>query len=102
MCSLPDRGPVLGGGVVKVTFDIPDQVWARLATVADDRGVKVRDILAGLITLEVRERPVESVIRLHRAGKSTPEIARALGMTNSAVSGRLRRNGLKSNTRRTA
>lgn len=85
---------------MRVTFDIPDQVWARLATVADSRGVKVRDVLAGMIGDETRETPVESVVRLHQAGKSTPEIARELGMTNASVAGRLRRNGLKANTRK--
>lgn len=82
---------------MRVTFEVPDKVWGRLAMVADTRGVKIADILVGLIAQEVRERPAESVLRLHAAGYSMAAIAKALGMTNAAVKSRMYRHGLHAN-----
>jgi len=35
---------------VKVTLELPDRVWGRLASMADTRNVKVADLIADAVT----------------------------------------------------
>jgi hypothetical protein len=74
-----------------VKFD--DRVWGRLATVADNRGVRIQDLLEAAVghVLEPSVVPIIWQIRkLEELHYSTGEIARRLGVSASLVS-KLRR-----------
>ena len=86
---------------MRVSFDVPDKMWWRLANIADMEGKKVEDVAADAL-LNLVQQPaqvtiLESVLRLHTKGLTTPEIARELSMTNAAVSSRLYAQGLRGN-----
>ena len=86
-----------------VQFRLPDDVWWQLASRADELGIQVPEYMVRIIREQVvsprGEQVTESVIRLHHAGLTIPLIARRLGMTNSAVQGRLYKAGLRGNKR---
>lgn len=87
---------------MKVVLELDDAVWWQLAERAEAVGLQVADIAAQTVTASVTppSEVHESIVRLHLANKTVPEIARELGMTNLAVQYRLRSLGYRSNPRR--
>ncbi|GAB3616038.1 hypothetical protein GCM10027416_05950 [Okibacterium endophyticum] len=103
---------------MKTTIEMPDRVWGRLATIAENRGLKVADVIAESITATVdhqatkirrQYRPVDEAVideirELHALGHSSPEIGRRIGVNPNTVRYHMRRLGLSTRTytRRTA
>lgn len=70
------NGPVTRGRAVFV----PEAIWGRLATIADDRGVSVEDILVGAITdLTAPATVEERIVQLVRSGFTDAAIAGKTG-----------------------
>lgn len=91
---------------MKVTIDLPEAVWGKLASAADRQNVKVGDLIGravvSLIEPKVQQAPahapeiaplpvptraplVDSVTRLNRQGRTDRQIAARLNMTLAAV-----------------
>ncbi len=81
----------------RVVFEVPEPVWGRLASRADDLGVKVADLLSGAVTNLVPGDETDRVVRLARLGLSDKEIARAMELTNAQVARRRRLGGVPAN-----
>ena len=79
---------------VMVTF--PARVWGRLANLADDRGVKVPDLIAAAVAEMVPVTREERVLLLVRAGLSDGDVAARTGETRAYVA----RHRLKAGIRR--
>lgn len=79
-----------------VAVRFPARTWARLATVADERGVKIPDLLAAAVAELVRPTRQDWVVLLARAGLSDREIASRTGETKAYVA----RTRLKAGIRR--
>ena len=70
------NGPVTRGRAVFV----PEVIWGRLASVADDRGVSVEDILVAAITdLTAPATVEERIVQLVRSGLTDAAIAGRTG-----------------------
>lgn len=77
---------------MRITFELPDKVWASLATIADERATRVPDLVAESVLALVerrtaplvnrlsRERLMEELVRLHGRGYNDREIADHLGI----------------------
>lgn len=71
------NGPVLGAQTVILN----ERVWGRLATVADDRGVSIEDVLEAAIESLIKPATVEDrVLQLVRAGYPDRIIAGTTGL----------------------
>jgi hypothetical protein len=97
---------------VIVKLELPQKVWGRLASIADNKGSTVALVLAEAIDTLLAVTapddgnrvfkdviPTDPVIRAYQMGMSDGQIARALGMTNRAVSVRRRQFGLPARRR---
>lgn len=81
-----------------VQVSLPENVWGRLASIADDRGTTVAEVIAETMTrLVPQPRTVDAVVPLVLAGLPDKEIARRLDLTNLAVQTRRRAAGLPAN-----
>lgn len=88
---------------MKVPLEMPDEVWGRLATLADTREVKIADLIAeavktliGDVVVSKRRRPrpdrvkatpevLARVIAAHEAGMSWKTAAAQFGVSDSTV-----------------
>lgn len=82
------------GAVVKVSFEVPDPLWWKLAD-TDIPGV----VVGALQRAAHDPEGLSSVSRLHREGKCDADIAAVLGMTPTAVASVRRGLGLPANRR---
>lgn len=76
---------------MKFQVEVPDEVFWKIAPVAEMFDLKVPQYAADLLvahSLHPIPRDTDPVIRLWRQGKSDRQIAAQLGMTNAAVSSR--------------
>ena len=90
--SNPDRD------YVQVTMKFPKHVWGRLATIADDRGVNVPQVIAGAVAGELKPRDRrEWVLTLVRNGYPDRIVADITGELKQYVSTTRRRAGLPAN-----
>lgn len=82
---------------------LPDQVWGRLASVADDRGVTVEQLLIAAVAEVVKPRDRrERVLHYVRAGYTDARVAEATGELKHYVGDVRRRAGLPANRQRRA
>jgi hypothetical protein len=99
--------------------DFPDAVWGRLASIADNRGVKIADLIVeaaenvldakpssqrmGPAPLVDRDDPqvVHLIRELHAMNRSVVEIAREFGVSSHAMRTALRHLNLPTSNRRT-
>lgn len=89
---------------MKITIEIPDPVWFRIAAGAEAHGLDVDDIVAHAIR-EVMPRRLprgEDVMRFVRLGFTDRHIAEALGIERPYVSKIRRQAGLAQPVPRTA
>lgn len=77
---------------MKVTIDIPDPVWFRIAAGAEAHGLTVEDVMAHAVrqVMPKRRPDGEDVLRLVRAGITDEQIAEALGARKADIA-RIRR-----------
>ncbi len=80
-----------------VSITMPDRVWGRLASRADDMGVRVAELLTMAIQNLAPEPETDRVAVLASSGLSDKEIARAMSLTNEQVARRRRRAGIPAN-----
>ena len=72
---------------MKVTVNLPDPVWGRLASAAENRGITVAEVIAKAIAEETRPRLActeqlnrrQIIIALAASGHSNKHIANATG-----------------------
>ncbi len=83
-------------GSVPVYF--PAKLWARLATVADERGVKIPDLIEASISSIATTVSFEATVEAHvKAGLPDSAIARETGELLHRVARTRRRLGLEAN-----
>lgn len=73
---------------MRIHVDIPDRDWARLVGVAEERGIRLPDLVyaAVLDLMPWRDTLADQVQHLARAGFPDARIAERLGITNSQAS----------------
>ncbi len=65
---------------------VPEPVWGRLASLADDRGVQIEDLLtAAIISITQPQTVREQILQMVRAGLPDAVIADHIGYTLSQV-----------------
>lgn len=83
------------------TITVPENVWGRLASEADNRGISIADLL--VVTIQKIVRPPTNrstrVIELARAGFTDRDICEMTGETRNYVQTTRARAGLKANRR---
>jgi len=84
---------------MRITVDIPDRDWARLVGVAEERGVKLPELVyaAVLDLMPWRDTIADQVQHLARAGFPDARIAERLGVNNAQVSALRREAGIPAN-----
>jgi uncharacterized protein YerC len=71
---------------IELMMRFPPNVWGRLATIADDRGTNIADIITTAVINELRPRDRRSwVLQLVRQGYSDRAIAETTGELKSYV-----------------
>jgi len=91
---------------VRVVLNLPDPLWARLATIADEQDTRIPDLLqaavAGVVSSRIPpgEARREMVARLVRAGLTDGQIADRLRLTRGWVAQTRREAGLRPNHHR--
>lgn len=80
-----------------VQVALPDPVWGRLASRADDSGVTVADLISTAVAALVPPTSVDPVVTLTRSGLSDKEIAAQLVLTNAQVKTRRLAAGIPAN-----
>ena len=80
-----------------VSITLSDRVWGRLASRADDMGVRVTELLAMAVQNLVPEPESDRVVLLASSGLSDKEIARVMSLTNEQVARRRRHAGIPAN-----
>lgn len=83
---------------MKITFELPDRVWGRLVSVAEDRGTTAAALVSASVTELVKDRRT-TVEALVHAGLCDADIGARLGMTTTSVASMRRRLGLQANRR---
>jgi hypothetical protein len=91
----------MGEDDMKVTVDIPDRDYWRIATVAEQRGIRVGEIVsaAAASIANVAVKPCDVVKGLVLAGFPDGEISKRTGMTVLAIATHRRALGLPPNRR---
>lgn len=79
---------------MRVTVDIPDREWWRIASVADLRGQKVDEMVAQIALGLAHPDPVR---RLHAVGMTDAQIASETGLLLGTIAARRRKLGLPPN-----
>lgn len=103
---------------MKVTLNLPEQLWGRLASVADNRDAKVAALLEEAITAILNPEPKPEPLVIPRAeadarvnaqidilrglGYSVSEISRRVGMSTYAIRYRMQKLGLPTATQTTS
>jgi hypothetical protein len=88
---------------VELMMRFPPNVWGRLATIADDRGTNIADIITTAVINELRPRDRRAwVIQLVRDGYPDRAIAETTGELRAYVGEVRRKAGLPPNRDRAA
>ncbi len=83
---------------VKVTMAFPRNVWGRLASIAEDRGVTIAQIISGAVVNELKPRDRRQwVLSLVRTGYCDRVVAEITGELKQYVATTRRREGLPAN-----
>jgi len=96
---------------MKVTLNIPDKLWARLASVADNQGSRVSTLLEEAIKEIIQPEPKPEPLTIPRSeadarvnaqidilrglGYSVTEISKRVGMSTFAIRYRMQQLGLE-------
>lgn len=84
---------------MKVTIDVPDREWWHLTDLAEQRGVKVSDMVKLTLTTAHTITQTDYIRTLNASGLPDADIADQLGLTVGYVAERRRWMGLKANRR---
>lgn len=85
---------------MKFQVEVPDEVFWKIAPIAEAHELKVPEYTADLLvahSLRPMPQDIDPILRLWRMGRSDRQIASQLGMTNAAVSSRRQRMHLPAN-----
>ena len=83
------------------SIELPQHVWGRLATVADDRGVSMSDLLTAAVGDVLRPQGrKERILQAVRAGLSDNLVAERTGELRQYVASVRRKAGLPANKQR--
>lgn len=86
-----------------VTLTLPTDVWGRLASAAEDRGVTVQDIIVAALRPLLAPQTVQArVVGLARAGVPDQRICEETGMDRAFVARTRRSAGIPANKQRKA
>ena len=88
---------------MKVTIDIPETIWGRLADIADSQGVRVTQVVNNALTAVASPRGFQAdrILLAVLDGKCDADIAAELGLTNAQVKEVRLRAHMKANKRPT-
>lgn len=83
---------------VKVSVELPQNVWGRLATIAEDRGVTVAQVIGGAVIHELRPKDRRQwILALVKSGYCDRRVAEITGELKQYVSQVRRAAGMPAN-----